>query len=86
MKKSIGSTLVLCLMVIALVIPTMAFGQETDEVLSIGFVDKQGAPLRKASTTLPERIVLDGTGVSKSIVVSTVGLTQDVKVSASSGL
>ena len=86
MKKSIGSTLVLCLMVIALVIPTMAFGQETDEVLSIGFVDKQGAPLRKASTTLPERIVLDGTGASKSIVVSTVGLTQDVKVSASSGL
>ena len=73
-------------MAIALVMPAGAFGQEPDEVLSIGFVDKHGAPLRKASTTLPGRIFLNGTGVSKSVTVSTEGLMQDVKVTASPGL
>ena len=86
MKKSFATTLACCLMAIALVMPAGALGQEPDDVLSIGFVDKHGAPLRKASTTLPGRIFLNGTGVSKSVTVSTEGLMQDVKVTASPGL
>ena len=86
MKKSFATTLACCLMAIALVMPAGALGQEPDDVLSIGFVDKHGAPLRKASTTLPGRIFLNGTGVSKSVIVSTEGLMQDVKVTASPGL
>ena len=85
MKKSFVSALILCLLAF-LTFPVVVLGQETDDMLSISFVDKQGAPLRKASTTMPDQVVLNGTGASKVIAVSTVGLTQDITVTASSGL
>ena len=85
MKKSFVSALILCLLAF-LTFPIVVLGQETDDMLSISFVDKQGAPLRKASTTMPDQVVLNGTGASKVIAVSTVGLTQDITVTASSGL
>jgi cyclophilin family peptidyl-prolyl cis-trans isomerase len=85
MKKSYVLALSLCLLAF-LTFSVEVLGQESDDILSVSFADKQGAPLRKASTTMPDRIVLNGTGTSKIIAVSTIGLTQDITVVASSGL
>ena len=59
-----------------------AFAQEA---ITIRFVDEAGAPLRKASATLPEKIRLDGTNQSATVTVVTTGLTEDIKVSVTSG-
>ena len=59
-----------------------AIAQET---ITIRFVDEAGAPLRKASATLPEKIRLDGTNQSATLTVVTTGLTEDIKVSVTSG-
>ena len=59
-----------------------AFAQEA---ITIRFVDEAGAPLRKASATLPEKIRLDGTNQSTTVTVVTTGLTEDIKVSVTSG-
>ena len=85
MKKSFVSALTLYLLAF-LAFPIVVLGQETDGMLSVSFIDKQGAPLRQANTTMPDQVVLNGTGASKVIAVSTVGLTQDITVAASSGL
>ena len=59
-----------------------AFAQEA---ITIRFVDEAGAPLRKAGATLPEKIRLDGTNQSATVTVVTTGLTEDIKVSVTSG-
>ena len=53
--------------------------------LTIRFVDEQGAPLRKASATLPEVIRLEGTGESATVTVEATGLTEDIQVSVTNG-
>ena len=55
------------------------------EPLAIRFIDAAGAPIRKASATLPEKIRLDGTGAEATVTVVTTGLTQDIQVSTTAG-
>ena len=63
---------------------TLSAMAQTDE-LTIRFVDEAGAPIRRASATLPEKIRLEGTGQSATVTVEATGLTEDIQVSVTSG-
>ena len=79
-REFITKSALLCLMMAMSSLPIFAQG-----AITIRFVDEMGAPLRKASATLPEVIRLDGTGASTTIAVVTTGLTEDIQVSVTSG-
>ncbi|MBO4612025.1 MAG: sugar-binding protein, partial [Bacteroidaceae bacterium] len=55
------------------------------EAMTIRFVDETGAPIRKASATLSEKIRLGGTNESAIVTVVATGLTEDIQVSATNG-
>ena len=79
-REFITKSMLLCLMMVM-----SSLSMSAQEPITIRFVDDMGAPLRKASATLPEVIRLDGTGASTTIAVVTNGLTEDIKVSVTSG-
>ena len=57
----------------------------SDDGLVIRYVDEKGAPIRRASTTLPDVIRLHGTGAEATVTVSAVGLTEDISLRVGSG-
>ncbi|MCR5180327.1 MAG: carbohydrate binding domain-containing protein, partial [Bacteroidaceae bacterium] len=71
-----------CMLLMFLLGATSFFAQE---MMTIRFVDQQGAPLRRASATLPEKIRLEGSGASATVTVVATGLTEEVQVSVTSG-
>ena len=59
---------------------------ESDDEFVIRFVDAKGAPIHRASSTLPEVIRLNGTGAEADVTVSATGLTEDISLRVGPGL
>ena len=72
-------------LLIGLMLTVSSLSVVGQEAMTIKFVDEMGASLRKANATMPEKIYLNGTGESKTVTVVTTGLTEDIKVSVTSG-
>ena len=58
---------------------------KSDDGLIIRFVDSSGAPILRASSTLPEVIRLHGTGAETVVTVSATGLTEDISLRVGAG-
>ncbi|MBP3828784.1 MAG: hypothetical protein ILA06_00560, partial [Bacteroidaceae bacterium] len=58
---------------------------DNGEGIVVRFVDAHGAPIRRASQTLPEVIRLKGTGSEATVTVSATGLTEDISLRVGPG-
>ncbi|MBR1666478.1 MAG: hypothetical protein IJ699_09720, partial [Bacteroidaceae bacterium] len=58
---------------------------KADDGLVVRFVDDSGAPILRASSTLPEVIRLHGTGAEATVTVSATGLSEDISLRVGSG-
>ncbi len=58
---------------------------DNGENIVVRFVDAHGAPIRRASQTLPEVIRLNGTGSEATVTVVATGLTEDISLRVGSG-
>ena len=70
--------------VMLLCIGTFATWAQADNLV-IRFADASGAPIRRASATLPEKFRLEGTGAEASATIVPTGLAEDISVSVTSG-
>ncbi|MCI6310016.1 MAG: sugar-binding protein, partial [Prevotella sp.] len=57
----------------------------SSEPVVVKFAAKNGAAARGATSTMPDKLVLDGTGATATVFVEAIGLEQDIQVSATSG-
>ena len=57
----------------------------SSESVVVKFAAKNGAAARGATSTMPDKLVLDGTGATATVFVEAIGLEQDIQVSATSG-
>ena len=57
----------------------------SSESVVVKFAAKNGAAARGATSTMPNKLVLDGTGATATVFVEAIGLEQDIQVSATSG-
>ncbi|MBR1787868.1 MAG: hypothetical protein IJ762_01570, partial [Bacteroidaceae bacterium] len=58
---------------------------KADDGLVVRFVDASGAPILRASSTLPEVIRIHGTGAEATVTVSATGLSEDISLRVGSG-
>ena len=58
---------------------------DNGENIVVRFIDSHGAPIRRASQTLPEVIRLNGTGSEATVTVVATGLSEDISLRVGSG-